>query len=217
MSVQTNGDAGQAPTTGTPGQGQDPTGAAGQQGTEPAGQAPADGSPQFDPASIQDPALRAYLERQTAELDRARQEAAAHRVKAREAAEAADAARRAQETDAERIAREAAEAVQERDTLRNQVRELTVTTALTAAAQAAKAHNPARVAALLDAQVELDDKGNPTNVGKILADLQKSDAYLFERQPTGADAGASGRGKGSSAPGVGVNDLIRNGRRAQAR
>jgi len=66
-------------------------------------------------------------------------------------------------------------------------------------------------------KVETDDQGKATNVDTLLADLQKQEPYLFQRQPAGADAGA-GAGQGTTPQaGVDVNALIRGAGTSRAR
>jgi hypothetical protein len=214
VTVQTTSGTGQAPTAETPGQGQDPAGQPDQQQAQQqgqTGQAPGDPQP-FDPSTIQDPAVRAWVERQEAELRRARQEAAQFRTERGTLQEQVQQFQRAQETDAERVQREAQERQQRIQTLEQEVRTLRVGTALTTAATTAGAHNPARVAALLDRDVETDAEGKPTNVDAILRALQRSDPYLFRTQPAGADAGRGNRREAAPTGAPDINAAIRGAR-----
>lgn len=216
MSVQTNGGNGQAPAAGGPQTGQAPAaqdgqqGAQGQHGTE--GQAPeGQQAQQFDPSTIQDPALRAWAEQQTAELARARQEAARFRTERGTLATQVQQFQRQSETAEQAAAREVQERQERLDALERENRTLKVSQAVATAA--ADAHNPALVASMIGPQVTLDDAGKPTNVGDLIKALKASDPYLFRLTPGGADAGA-GRGAGSSpGGGVTINDLIRSGGR----
>lgn len=221
MSVQTNGGAGQAPTAGGPQTGQAPAAQGDQQGAQGQQQATAGQAPggqqqpqEFDPSTIQDPALRAWAEKQAAELARARQEAAENRTKARTAAEQVQQFQRQSETAEQAAAREAQETRDRLEALAQENRTLKVSQAVATAA--ADAHNPALVASMIGPNVVLDDKGQPTNVADLIAALKASDPYLFRVAPASADAGAGrqpGQSPGGGTTGEGINDLIRKGGR----
>lgn len=202
MTTATAGDGGQAPTTSTPGEAQAATG---QQDQQPAA-GPQAGS-QAEALTDETP-LDSIPESIRGYVAKLRQEAASQRATARQASEQVQQYQRERETDAERVQREATEAQERLTTLEQENRELKVTYAITAAASTAGAFNPARVAALLDKDVQVDDKGQPVNVAEALAALQASDPYLFKRATLGADAGA-GAGQQASPTGGGINDLIR--------
>lgn len=218
MSVQTNGEPGQAPATGTPQPGQAPDATQGQQNGQPGqtGQDPNGQPSQFDPSTIQDPALKAYLETQAAELTRARQEAAANRVSARTATEQAQQLRQQHETDAERQQREQQERDARLTQLEQENRELKIGGAVTAAATTAKAHDPALVAQLVQGDLEFGTDGKPTNVDAVVAKLKAARPYLFQTGAAGADAGAGGSRQASPRAGVGdsVNAALRGARSA---
>lgn len=224
MTVQTTSDPGQAPAAGTPGQGQDPAGQQDQHpaGTPQAGQAPGDGDPQFSLESIQDPALKAYLQRQESELTRARQEAARYRTEARTHAEQVQQFQRQSETAEQAAQREATERQARLDALEQENRDLKVGGAVQAAAVKAQALNPTTVWDLIKArglQVETDEQGRPTNVDAVLAAVKASDPYLFRQAQVGADAGAgngSGQVTGPAGSGDDINSLLR-GRGIRAR
>lgn len=177
------------------GQGQEPP-----QGTQGQHQA-AEG---FDFTTIQDPGLRAYLEKVDKDAKEARQEAARYRTERNALQQQAEAAQRQNETDAQRQEREAAERQERLEALEAENRTLKVGTAIQKAATDAKAFNPALIASMLDAKVTLDDQGNPTNLPDLLKDLRQSDPYLFKR------ADQNGGEGGDAAPAAGsMNDLIR--------
>ena len=154
-----------------------------------------------------DPAVKAYLAKVFADAEATRREAAANRTKATAAEQAAEEARRAAETDAERIERETRERDERLAALEQENRTLRVGAALQADATKAGAHNPERVASILDAQVELGEDGKPANIAELLAELKRTDPYLFKRDS--ADAAAGG-GQGAAPAVVGVNDAIRS-------
>lgn len=216
MSEQGNAAPQEGATETTP-DGQEPTGQQGQTGGEH-GQEPGQNANTTDATnlegtdaeayleSIQDPNLKAYLKRMAKDTRESRQEAANYRTKYQTALQERDTLARQNETDAERIQREQQEAEQERERLRQENRDLKVGTALTAAVTKANAYNPDTVTALLNARVELDDDGKPTNVDDLVADLKRTDPYLFRRES--ADAGAGSGGTGGQAA-TGMNDFIR--------
>lgn len=190
-------------STGTP-EGQEPQGAAGQ-GQEPAQQSSTEGQ-QFDLATITDPNVRAYVETQQRQAREAREEAARFRTERKTLADQVQTYRQQSETEQDRQAREAQEAAERLSTLERENRELRVGTALTAAATEAKAFNPALIVSMLDAKVVLDEKGQPTNLKDLLADLRKSDPYLFKRAESN---GGEGTGHNEAPTGT-MNDTIRN-------
>lgn len=212
----TEGGQGQESGTpnGTPGQGQESSGGNGTQGQESGGQngnqsqqgQQGQQGDQFDLSQVQDPAVRAYLERVQRDAQEARQEAARYRTERNTFQQQVQTFQQQNESEQERQAREAQEAAERLERLERENRELRVGTALQAAATQASAFNPALVAQMLDAKVTLDDKGNPTNLQDLLKDLRQSDPYLFKR--ANADAG-EGRDSGGDAPAGGMNDLIR--------
>lgn len=174
-------------------------------GTEGQGQESGQQDGQFDLNTIQDPAVRAYLEKVQKDAQAARSEAAKYRTERNQHQSEAERLRQANESEADRIARESTERQERLEALERENRELRVGTAITNAAAEAKAFNPALVATMLDAKVVLDDKGQPTNLKDLLRDLRTSDPYLFKR--TDNDAGA-GTGQ-HQAPTGSMNDLIR--------
>lgn len=194
-----NGSTGQE--SGAGGTGQE-SGTEGQQTEQQAGE----GEQATDFSNIQDPAIRAHLERLDKDAREARQQAARYRTERNAARQTLTEAQRANETAEQTAQREAQEAEQERERLRQENRTLKVGAALTSAATDAKAFNPARVAEMLDAKVELDDDGKPTNVAQLLKDLRKSDPYLFKRA---SQDGGEGNG-GDGAPTGTMNDTIRS-------
>lgn len=191
--------------TGT--QGQEPGAGAGQ-GQEPGQQQqgqPQGGPEGIDLNTIQDPAVRAYLEKVQADAREAREQAARYRTERNTYQQQVRQHQQENETEQQRQAREAQEAQERLSRLEQENRELRVGTALQAAATQAQAFNPALVASMLDAKVTLDDKGQPANVQDLLKDLRQSDPYLFKRAV--ADGG---QGKdGESEPAGSMNDLIR--------
>lgn len=210
MSVQTNDGQGQAPAAGTQQSGQDPTAQQGQQGTgqQQQGQAPVQPTGgQFDPSTIEDPALRAYVEAQQAELRRARGEAANYRTQFQ-------GLQRQHETADQAAAREVQERQERLDRLERENRDLRVTQAMATAAR--DAHDPSVVAAMIGSQVTLDESGKPTNLEALVNGLRQSHPFLFKVTPGGGDAGA-GRGAGAiptaGTSGQAINDLIRGGGR----
>lgn len=181
------------------GQGQEPD----QQQGGPQGQQ--QGGEAFDFSTIQDPAMRAWAEKVDKDAREARAEAARYRTERNAAQQQAQEFQRQNESDQDRIAREAQEAKERLEALERENRDLKVGTALQKAATDAKAFNPATVAGLLNARVELDEQGNPKNLQDLLKDLRQSDPYLFKR--ANADAGEGG--EAGNAPAGGMNDFIR--------
>lgn len=201
-------EGGQGQESGTQGatqQGQEPQGGNGNQGQEPGGQQQGTPSGEFDLNTIQDPALRAYLEKVQRDAQEARQEAARYRTERNTFQQQATTLQQAQETEQERQAREAQEAKERMEQLERENRDLKVGQAIQKAATDAKAFNPALVATMLDAKVTLDDKGTPTNLQDLLKDLRQSDPYLFKRANTNAGEGAGQE----SEPTGNMNDVIR--------
>lgn len=204
MSQAANEGTGQEPgtPTGTPA-GQEPQGN-GNQGQEPGSQGTPSG--EFDLSTVQDPAVRAYLEKVQKDAQEARQEAARYRTERNTFQQKATTLQQAQETEQERQQREAQEAKTRMEQLERENRDLKVGTAIQAAATEAKAFNPVLVAGMLDSKVSLDDNGNPTNLKDLLKELRQSDPYLFKR--TDANGG-EGTGQ-EAAPAGSMNDVIRN-------
>lgn len=211
MSVQPNDGQGQAPAAGQQ-TGQAPAAQQGQQGTgqQQQGQAPAQQPTggQFDASTIEDPALRAYVEAQQAELRRARGEAANYRTQYQ-------GLQRQHETVDQAAAREAQEHRDRLETLEQENRTLKVTQAMATAAK--DAHDPSVVAAMIGSQVTLDESGKPTNLDALVSGLRQTHPFLFRVIPGGGDAGA-GRTPGPGAAGASgasqtINDLIRSGGR----
>lgn len=218
MSVQTGGETGQAPAPQAPA-GQAP--AAQQDPQQPPttpGQAPEEtpGSAEFDPSTITDPVLKAYLEKQDAELTRARGEAARFRTEKQTLAQQVQEQQRAGETAEQTAQRVAQETQQDLENLRSENRTLKVGTAVFAAATAAKAHDPGTIHKLIDAEVELGEDGKPTNLKALLADLKRTHPFLFRKDPAGADAGGAGGGTPPPATG-GVNAMLRGAGKTTAR
>lgn len=191
---------------GTQGAGQEPPQGGGQSqegGQQQQGQQQQTG--EFDLSTIQDPALRAYLEKVQKDAQEARQEAARYRTERNTYQQQAQTFQRQNETEQERQQREAQEAQERLERLERENRELRVGTALQAAATQAHAFNPALVASMLDAKVTLDDKGNPVNVQDLLKDLRQSDPYLFKRTDANGGEGTGQQGQ----PTGNMNDVIR--------
>lgn len=214
-------EGGQDPANGgAGGQGQDPA-ANGQQGQDPSGgqqqdpqgnQGNGTGGDTFDASTIEDPAVRAYVEAQQKAAKEARDQAARYRTER-------NALQQQHETDAQRQEREAQEAAAARQTeterlaaLEEENRTLKVGGAITDAARDAKAFNPSLVVQMLAGKVELGDDGKPTNLPALLTGLKESDPYLFRRSRN--DAGAGGGGDGDT-PTTNMNDVIRGQRNAR--
>ena len=194
--TQTQGQGQESPQGG--GQGQE---SGNQQGQQQGGQQ----NGEFDLSTIQDPALRAYLEKVQKDAHEARQEAARYRTERNNFQQQAQTFQRQNETEQERQQREAQEAQERLERLERENRELRVGTALQAAATQAGAFNPALVASMLDAKVTLDDKGSPANVQDLLKDLRQSDPYLFKRTDANGGEGTGQQGQ----PTGNMNDAIR--------
>ncbi|MEO1959800.1 MAG: phage scaffolding protein [Paracoccus sp. (in: a-proteobacteria)] len=186
------------------GQGQE----SGQQGSQSAAQQGQQGNTaeQFDLSTIQDPALRSYLETQQRQAREAREEAARYRTERNQFQQQAQTLQQQNETDAERQQREAQERQERLETLEKENRTLKVGSAIQSAAEKAKAFNPALIVSMLDSRVTLDDKGEPTNLQDLLTSLRQSDPYLFKRAN---QDGGEGTGQQQGQPAGSMNDLIR--------
>ena len=149
--------------------------------------------------------MRAYLEKVQRQAREAREEAARYRTERNGLQQQVQTFQQQNETEQERANREAAERQERLEALERENRDLRVGSAIRAAAESAKAFNPALIVSMLDSKVTLDDKGQPTNLQDLLKDLRQSDPYLFKR----ADAnGGEGTGE-QQAPTGSMNDLIR--------
>ena len=187
----------------------------GQESSQGAGQAGQESDTQgasgFDVNTIQDPAVKAYLETVQRQAQEARNEAAKYRTERNTFQSQITETQRQNESYQDRVTRENTERQERLETLERENRELKVGTAIQAAAADAKAINPAVVARMLDDKVTLDDKGNPTNLQDLVKGLRQSDPYLFKR--TRNDAG---EGAGQESEPVGnMNDFIRGAARAR--
>ena len=80
----------------------------------------------------------------------------------------------------------------EADTYRTRYEGMVVRSAITDAAVAARAIDPATVVALVRDAVTLDDDGDPVGVDKAVAALVKSKPFLFHATPAGARDAAAG-------------------------
>jgi hypothetical protein len=207
----TEGGQGQEPATptGTQSQGQE-SGQGGTQGQESgsqgqSGQQDQQGNQGIDLNTIQDPAVKAYLEKVQKDAQEARQEAARYRTERNNFQQQVQTFQQQNESEQERATREAAERQERLEALERENRDLKVGAAIRTAAEGAKAFNPALIASMLDGKVTLDDKGQPTNLQDLLKDLRQSDPYLFKR----ADAnGGEGTGQEQAPTGT-MNDVIR--------
>ena len=204
------GPEGQASSTGTQGQGQESTQGQGGQGQESGGQQGSQGqgqqaAPEFDLNTIQDPAVKAYLEKVQKDAQEARQEAARYRTERNTYQSQAQTLQQQNETEQQRQEREATERQERLEALERENRDLKVGSAIRSAATEAKAFNPNLVAEMLNAKVTLDDKGTPTNLQDLLKDLRQSDPYLFKR----VDQGGGEGGGQESQPTGNMNDVIR--------
>lgn len=172
---------------------------------------------QIDPATIQDPALRAYVEGVQRDASEARAEAARFRQERAQATSAAEAARRATETAEQTAQREAQERDQRLQALEDENRTLKIGGQFTTAAGAAGALDPQAVLALVGgpARVTLDDQGQVTNAPALIQEARTKYPWAFSR--TTADGGAGRDDQGSAGTGGGMNDFIRGGRPATAR
>ena len=206
--------------TGAPAGGTDGTGAQGtttdQNGTDTGAGGGNGSGDQIDLATIQDPAVREFVEKQQKAAKEARDEAARRRQENQTLKAQVDQFQRANETAEQAAQREqaereaAAQAERQRlETLEQENRDLKVGGAIHAAAVTAKAHNPALIVEMLKAKATLDDKGQVTNLQDLLKDLRQSDSYLFKRASTDAGRGQAGAGEGSAAPATSMNDMIR--------
>lgn len=189
---------------GTATQGQEPEAGAGQ-GQEPGQQQGQQGTEGIDLNTIQDPAVKAYLEKVQKAAQEARQEAARYRTERNTYQQQAQQFQQANETEQQRQQREAQEAAERLERLERENRELRVGTAIQAAATQAGAFNPALVSSMLDAKVTLDDEGQPGNVQDLLKALRQSDPYLFKRAAADGGLGLDG----DAEPQGNMNDLIR--------
>lgn len=200
MANQENG-AGQEPQPNADQQGQEPS-----DQQNPEGQESEENGPKgFDPDTIQDPAVKAYLEKVRKDVQKDRQEAARYRTERNALQQKVTEMERAGETEDEKAQRERQERDARLERLEAENRDLKVGAVVRDEATKAKAHNPARVWGLIKDQVETDDDGQPVNVADLLADLKRTDPYLFRR--TEGDAGA-GKG-GESSPSGDMNHAIR--------
>lgn len=209
MSEQANEGQGQESGQGATGTGQESTGQQGQQGGQTgqeSGQGQGQESGGFDLSKIEDPNLRAFLEHQQKDTAEARREAAQYRTQLRETQQTLQQMQRQGETEAQRQERERAEADQERERLREENRMLKVTGVVAEKATAAKAFSPTAVLNMIKGSIEYDADGRPTNVDTLIADLKRTDPYMFQRSRVATDASAGGSG-GSPAPSM--NDRIR--------
>lgn len=200
MSDQGNAE-GQEPNADASTEGQESEGNQ-EQGQEPGSQQQGQ---EFDPSTITDPVVKAYLEKVQADAAEARKEAGKYRTERNGLKSKVTEMERAGETEAEKATRERQERDERLERLERENRDLKVGAVVQADATKAKAHNPARVWSLLQDKVETDDDGKPTNVAALIADLKKSDPYLFQR--TSGDAG-DGKGEGSQ-PTTDMNQQLR--------
>ena len=100
----------------------------------------------------------------------------------------------ANKTEAQKAADAAAQAQQAADTYRTRYEGMVVRTAVTDAAVAAKAIDPATVYALVKDDITLDDNGDAVGVDKAVAALVTSKPFLFNTTPGGARDVNAGRG-----------------------
>lgn len=206
------GGQGQEPgTNGAGGQGQEPQGGQnGNQGQEPG--ASGQEAP-FDFTTIQDPAMRAWAEKVDRDAKEAREQAARYRTERNTLQTQVSEYQRANETAEQAAQREAQERQERMEALERENRDLKVGTAIRTAAEGAKAFNPNLVAEMLQGKVTLGEDGQPANLKDLLADLRKSDPYLFKRAQ--ADGG-EGNGSGAAPTPTGnMNDMIRGAARAR--
>lgn len=194
--------AGQEPNSDA-NQGQEPEQHDANQGQEPGGNADQEN---FDPEAIEDPAVKAYVQALQAKASKAGKEAARYRTERNGLQEEVTKHQRAGESAEEQAERERQERDQAVKQLQDENRDLKVGATVRDEAAKAKAHNPARVWSLIQDQVEVDDDGKPANVSDLLADLKRTDPYLFRR--TEGDAGA-GSDRDQSTPPADMNDAIR--------
>lgn len=199
MADQENG-AGQEPNPDA-NQGQEPDQQNPDQGQEPGGKT----DQEFDLEAIEDPAVKAYVQRLQEKASKASREAARYRTERNGLQQKVTEHQRAGESAEEAQERERQERDQALEQLQRENRDLKVGATVRDEAAKAKAHNPARVWSIIQADVEVDDDGNPANVQDLLADLKRSDPYLFRR--TDGDAGA-GKGQDSTPPSD-INSTIR--------
>lgn len=100
----------------------------------------------------------------------------------------------ANKTEAQKAADAATQAQQAADTYRTRYEGMVVRTAVTDAAVAAKAIDPATVYALVKDDITLDDNGDAVGVDKAVAELVKAKPFLFNTTPGGARDVNAGRG-----------------------
>ena len=100
----------------------------------------------------------------------------------------------ANKTEAQKAADAAAAALQQADTYKARYEGMVVRTAVTDAAVAAKAIDPATVYALVKDDITLDDNGDAVGVDKAVAALVTSKPFLFNTTPGGARDVNAGRG-----------------------
>lgn len=162
----------------------------GNEGQESSGGA---GSPTttIDPATITDPALRAYVEKLAADTRAARREAGGYRTKLRDAEGKVAEFERARMTDQEKLAADLAAAQQERDAALALVRSRDLAEEVQQAAKGADAISPQAVWRQIKDDIVVDGKGKPTNLAALIKDLKAAEPYMFRR--TDADAGAGNR------------------------
>ena len=208
MTAQAGAESGQESTSTTTGTGQESTGQQGGTGQESAQQGTQQGGASgFDLSSIQDPALRGYLEAQQRDTQEARQEAARYRTELRTVQAAEQTRVRASETAEQTSQREQQENRASIDSLTAENRDLKVGAAVRTAASAAKAFNSETVWQMVKDRVQLNEAGQPANLDVLLADLKRTDGYLFQRGRATADAG-----DGGGSPTLTMNDRIRAAR-----
>ena len=126
-----------------------------------------------------------------------RAENANYRTKAKENAKAADelaALRDANKSEAEKLAESLAKAQQEAQDWQQRYQAQAIRDHVITAATNARAIDAETVYLHLQANVELDDHGNPTGVTEAVEALRTSKPHLFNAAPAGAaDAGAKGK------------------------
>lgn len=184
-------------------QGQEPN----QQGQNDGGTGQESGSQggQFDPSTIADAGVRAYVEKIAKDAHDARQEAGRYRTERNTFQQQAQQYQQANETAEQTATRERDADRAETERLRTENRDLKVGDTVTKAAAVAQAFNPTTVYGLIKDKIEVDQAGAATNVAALLTALKASDPYLFKR--TSADAGAGQQG---GSPSGDMNAQIRN-------
>lgn len=198
MGVNDGGGQGQEPGTNGGTQGQEPNqqgqqqqGGNGGQGQESGNQGGQQGN-QFDPSTIEDPAIRAWAEKVAQDAREAREQAAKYRTERNTYQQQVQQHQQANETAEQKAERERAELQAERDRLATEVREIRVGSAAQQAAEKAQAFNPATVYGLIKDRIQVNDEGAPTNLDSLVADLKRTDPYLFKRVTADAGAGQDG-------------------------